>query len=188
MGAIDQFVEVVDGVFAKTSDPRAQAREIAAQMKVLLSSPDLMQEIEERGGGKNGRIDLHIGKSYGHPGPGFCLMTSLTPKGKARGGARAHDHGAAFVVYGVYKGAIQQTKYTWAYPQPADKLGPELKQGDQFVQGEGEVAFFLPGEIHKTSSFGDDAPVVLRLESLLLDRVTRHAYDLETSEIRRHGN
>lgn len=186
MGAIDDFVGAVQDVFSKTSDIRGQARQIAQHMKVLLSSPNLMVEIEEKGGGRSGRIDLHVDQSCGHPGPGFCLMTSLTPKGKATGGARAHDHGAAFVVYGVYKGAIEQTKYTWLYPTSGDKAAPELRQGDKFVQQQGEIAFFLPGEIHKTSAVGEDPPVVLRLESQLLGRVTRHAYNLESNEIFSH--
>ncbi len=147
MGAIDRFVGAARDVFANTRDARAQAREIAGHMKTLLSEPNLLEEIKERGGGKPGRIDLHVDDTYGHPGPGFCLMTSLTPKGKATGGARAHDHGASFVVYGVYKGAIEQTKYTWGYNADGDLTAPELKAGDRFVQKVGEVAFFLPGEI-----------------------------------------
>jgi len=186
MGSIDHFVGAVRDVFANTPDARSQAQQIAGHMKVLLSSPSLMQEIEERGGGKPGRIDLHIDDKYGHPGPGFCLMTSLTPKGKSTGGARAHDHGASFVVYGVYKGAIEQTKYTWAYNQSGDWTAPELKQGDKFVQREGGIAFFLPGEIHKTSAVSDDPPIVLRLEAQLLDRVARHAYNLESHQALSH--
>jgi hypothetical protein len=186
MGAIDHFVGAVRDVFANTPDARAQARQIAVHMKALLASPGLMQEIEERGGGKPGRINLHIDDKYGHPGPGFCLMTSLTPKGKTTGGARAHDHGASFVVYGVYKGAIEQTKYTWTYSESGDWTAPELKPGDQFVQQQGDIAFFLPGEIHKTSPIGNEPPVVLRLEAQLLDRVLRHAYDLESHQALPH--
>jgi hypothetical protein len=187
MGAIDHFVGAVRDVFANTPDARAQAQKISGHMKVLLSSPNLMEEIELKGGGKPGRIDLHIDDKYGHPGPGFCLMTSLTPRGKATGGARAHDHGASFVVYGVYKGAIEQTKYTWAYNDKQDWTAPELRAGDRFVQRQGDIAFFLPGEIHKTSAVGDEPPVVLRLEAQLLDRVARHRYDIESSQALTHG-
>ena len=181
MGTIDQFVGAVRDVFANTPDARTQAREIANQMKVLLSDPNLMEEVKQRGGGKPGRINLHVDEEYGHPGPGFCLMTSLTPQGKPTLGARAHDHGASFVVYGVFKGAIEQTKYTWAYKEDGDWMSPELKEGDRFIQKVGDVAFFLPGEIHRTSTAGDEPPIVFRLESQLLDRVTRHTYDIKSS-------
>ena len=187
MGAIDQFVDAVRDVFANTPDARSQARGIATEMKTLLASPGLLDEIKEKGGGKPGRIDLHIDDEYGHPGPGFCLMTSLTPRGKATGGARAHDHGASFVVYGVYKGAIEQTKYNWAYNKDGDWTSSELKEGDCFVQREGEIAFFLPGEIHKTDSVGDEPPIVIRLEGQLLDRVARHSYNLDGSRAVLHG-
>lgn len=187
MGAIDRFVAAVRDVFATTPDARAQAQGISAHMRTLLASPGLMEEIQQRGGGKPGRIDLHIDDTYGHPGPGFCLMTSLTPKGKATGGARAHDHGASYVVYGVYKGAIEQTKYTWAYTDKADLTAPELRAGERFVQNEGDIAFFLPGEIHKTSAVGDAPPIVLRLEAQLLDRVARHTYNLESHQTLSHS-
>jgi len=187
MGAIDQFVGAVRDVFANTPDARSQAQGIAKEMKGLLSAPDLLEEIKQKGGGKPGRIDLHIDDEYGHPGPGFCLMTSLTPRGQATGGARAHDHGASFVVYGVYKGAIEQTKYTWAYNENGDWTTPELKEGDRFVQNQGEIAFFLPGEIHKTSAVGEEPPIVIRLEAQLLDRVARHSYNLDGSRAVLHG-
>lgn len=181
MAAIDQFVGAVRDIFANTRDARRQAKAIADQMKILLSAPNLMEEILERGGGKPGRINLHIDKDYGHPSPGFCLMTSLTPKGKATGGARAHDHGASFVVYGVYKGAIEQTKFTWGYNADRDLTTPELKQGDHFTQNVGDVAFFLPGEIHSTSAVGDEPPIVIRLEAQLLEGVIRHSYTIDGS-------
>lgn len=187
MGAIDHFVGAVRDVFASTPDARSQAQKISAHMRTLLASPGLMEEIKLKGGGKPGRIDLHIDDKFGHPGPGFCLMTSLTPKGKSTGGARAHDHGASYVVYGVYKGAIEQTKYTWAYPDNADWTAPELRAGERFVQKEGQIAFFLPGEIHKTSAVGDEPPIVLRLEAQLLDHVARHTYNLESHQALSHS-
>ena len=187
MGAIDHFVGAVRDVFASTPDARGQAQQISGHMRTLLASPGLFDEIKQRGGGKPGRIDLDIDDTYGHPGPGFCLMTSLTPKGKATGGARAHDHGASYVVYGVLEGAIEQTKYTWTYSQAGDWTTPVLRPGDCFVQRKGDIAFFLPGEIHKTSAVGDAPPIVLRLEAQLLDRVQRHTYNLDDSRTLSHG-
>lgn len=177
---IDSFVDAVRNVFAHSEDARAQARGIAGELKVLLARPDLMQEIAAKADGRPGRIDLHIDDEFGHPGPGFCLMTSISRPGGRTVGVRAHDHGASYVVYGVHKGAIEQTKYTWAYE--GDPTAPVLKPGDCFVQNAGEVAFFLPGEIHRTTALGEDAPVVLRLEGQLLDRVSRHTYDLENND------
>ena len=187
MGAIEHFVGAVRDVFAANKDARAQAQEISRHMRTLLASPNLMAEIEAKGGGKPGRIDLHIDDKFGHPGPGFCLMTSLTPKGKSTGGARAHDHGASYVVYGVYRGAIEQTKYTWTYDGSGDWTKPTLRPAEPFVQKQGDIAYFLPGEIHKTSAVGDDPPIVLRLEAQLLDRVQRHTYNLDTSAVLSHG-
>ena len=180
VSSIDTFVGGVREVFAGSDDARAQARGIAAKLQQLIAQPDLTQEVEIIADGRTGRIDLHIDDQFGHPGPGFCLMTSINRTGKPTGGARAHDHGASYVVYGVHKGAIEQTKYTWAYD--CDLTTPFLKPGDCFVQNAGDVAFFLPGEIHRTTAVSEDAPVVLRLEGQLLDRVARHTYDLESDD------
>ncbi len=83
------------------------------------------------------------------------------------------------MVYGVYKGAIEQTKYKWTYTKDGDWMSPELRTSERFVQRPGDVAFFLPGEIHTTTSVGSEPPVVIRLEAQWLDRVLRHAYNPE---------
>jgi hypothetical protein len=154
-------------------------------MKDLLATPGLMEEINRRAGGHAGRIDLHVDEEYGHPGPGFCLMTSIPGPGpdEGPGGRLPHDHGASYVVYGVYKGAIEQVKYRWTYPKAGSWTSPELKESERFVQRKGEVAFFLPGEIHKTTKVGDERPVVVRLEAQRLDRVLRHAYNPEKQAV-----
>lgn len=183
--SIDRFVEGARRVFSGSDDARAQARGLAAELQILLGEADLLQEIAAIADGRTGRIDLHVDDQFGHPGPGFCLMTSINVAGKRTGGVRAHDHGASYVVYGVHKGAIEQTKYTWAYEQDGAWTAPVLKPGDCFVQNAGEVAFFLPGEIHRTTAVGDNPPVVLRLEGQLLDHVARHTYDLDHDDAAR---
>ena len=183
MTHIDNFVAQVRDVFKNTRDVRRQAQDIANALLVLIADPGLLDEIKNLGGATPGRINLHIDDLYGQPEAGFCLMTSLTPKGKSTGGAKAHDHGASFVVYGVFKGAIKQTKYGWYYPNPSDLLSPELRPTESFVQNAGEVAFFLPGEIHNTSAIGDENPIVLRLEAQMLSHVKRHSYDIVENQV-----
>jgi hypothetical protein len=180
--SVERFVTDVRQVFANVKDARAQAQGVAKHMKDLLAEPGLAEEIQRRSGGKPGRVDLHIDEEYGHPAPGFCLMTSVPGPRVERAGARApHDHGASFVVYGVYKGAIEQTKYKWTYTKDGDWTAPELQPSESFVQRPGDVAFFLPGEIHRTGNVGSEPPVVIRLEAQWLDRVLRHAYNAEKS-------
>jgi hypothetical protein len=82
----------------------------------------------------------------------------------------------------VYRGAIEQTKFRWVLPG-GQWLSPELRESERFVQREGAVAFFLPGEIHKTATVSDGPAVVLRIEGQAMDRVTRHRYDPETNAV-----
>jgi len=82
----------------------------------------------------------------------------------------------------VYRGAIEQTKFRWIFPD-GQWLSPELCESERFVQREGDVAFFLPGEIHKTATVSDGPAVVLRIEGQAMDRVTRHRYDSQTHAV-----
>ena len=86
-----------------------------------------------------------------------------------------HDHGTTWVVYGVYEGAIEQTKWRWSYPE-TDRTSPEIKPLESWVQGPGEIAFFLPGEIHHTRCVAEDRAVVVRLEGQKLAGMLRHRF------------
>jgi len=175
---IEKFIGDVKKVFASTNDPRAQGGAIAKHMEALLASPSLPDDIEQRAAGRTGRIDLYVDQEHGHPGPGFCLMTTITDP-NAQGGSRErfpHDHGASFVVYGVFKGATQQVKFRWTCPDNGDRKTPELKEYDRFTQDTGQAAFFLPGEIHMTGPAGGGPSRIIRLEAQKLDRVPRHSY------------
>ena len=94
-----------------------------------------------------------------------------------------HDHGVAWVAYGVYEGAIEQTKWRWFYPgEGVDS--PQIKAYGRFVQKNGKVAFFLPGEIHNTRNVAGGRSVVVRLESQKLDRLVRYQYNPEDNTVR----
>jgi hypothetical protein len=179
---IEQLIGDVRNVFATTRDPRKQAEAIAEPLELLLNAPDLVEDIERRAAGRTGRIDLHIDQQYGHPGPGFCVMTSIpNPEARNPQGERLpHDHGASWVAYGVFKGATEQVKYRWSYPGEGRWTSPELKECERFVQQAGQVAFFLPGEIHQTSRVGSEPSRIIRIEAQYLDRVTRHVYNPKT--------
>ena len=177
--ALDTFIAGVRQVFATVEDPRTQAQGIAEHMKRLLGDPNWLRE---KVGDRTGRVDLYVDGEYGHPGPGFLVMCTIgdgsAPQAQApaKGGAVPHDHGASFVVYGVYRGAGQQIRYRWVYPQGA-WTSPQLTESERFVQRAGEVAFFLPGEIHSTAGAGKGQTVIVRMEAQKLERVTRHRYD-----------
>ncbi len=168
------FVDDVKHVFAASRDPLAQAEAVAGHMKELLAVPGWLEEQlnlpEEEG---YGRFDLHQDDEAGHPGSGFLLMCSVQKPGQDN---LPHDHGAAWVVYGVYEGAIKQTKWRWFYPGEGVDV-PQIKESGSFVQHDGSVAFFLPGEIHQTENVAGGRSLVVRLESQRLNSVTRYQYD-----------
>lgn len=178
---MEGFVEDVKQVFASTNDPLVQAKAVAAHLKELLATPGWLEErlnLPEEGG--YGRIGLHLEEDSGHPGPGWWLMASVQ---KPEQDNLPHDHGAAWVVYGVYEGAIEQRKWRWFYPGEGVDT-PQIQETGDFVQQDGAVAFFMPGEIHTTKNISGKRSLVVRLESQKLDRVTRYQYDPANNSVK----
>ncbi len=178
---VDEFIDDVREIFDDTQDPLAQASRVAEKMEVLLTTPGWLEErLELPDEGGYGRYDLHLDEDYGHPGGGFWLMASVQ---KPEQDNLPHDHGAAWVVYGVYQGEIKQTKWRWFYPgEGVDSV--QIKQTGDFIQGDGKVAFFLPGEIHDTLNVTGDRALVVRLESQKLDRVVRYQYNPDEGSVK----
>ena len=175
---MEAFVEDARQVFASTKDPRIQAQQIARHLKELLKVPGWLEEkIDLPAEGGFGSHELHHDQEYGHPDGGFYLMCGVQRPGQDN---LPHDHGSTWVVYGVYQGGIEQTKWRWSYPE-ADRTSPELKNVESWVQEPGEIAFFLPGEIHNTRNADEVRSVVVRLEGQKLAGLPRHRYDPKTN-------
>ena len=179
---MEAFVDDVKEIFASTKDPLAQAQAVADHMQVLLDVPDWLEEklnLPEEGG--FGRYDLHFDENSGSPEPGFLLMCTVQKPGQDN---LPHDHGAAWVVYGVYDGAIKQTKWRWFYKGEGVDT-PRIKETGRFVQKNGKVAFFLPGEIHHTRNITGGRALVVRLESQKLTELTRYQYDPNANTVKK---
>ncbi len=175
---VEAFVEDVRNMFASTTDPRAQAQFVARHMQELLKTPGWLEErINLPAEGGFGRYDLHQDDEFGHPEDGFLLMCGVQPAGQE---GVPHDHGTTWVVYGVYEGAIEQTKWRWSYPE-TDRTSPQLKPLESWVQEPGDIAFFLPGEIHHTRNAVEGRSVVIRLEGQKLSGMLRHRYNPKDS-------
>ncbi len=178
---MEAFVEDVEDVFRNEKDIHAQAKTVSEYLKKLLAVPGWLEEkleLEEEGG--YGRFSLHLDEESGHPGNGWWLMASVQKPGQDN---LPHDHGVTWVVYGVYKGSIQQRKWRWAFPgEGVDQA--QIKESGRFIQKPGAVAYFLPGEIHDTLNVEEGRSLVVRLESQKLDRVTRFEYNPETGSMK----
>ena len=179
---MEAFVEDVNNVFRIEADPHVQAKTVSAHLKKLLAVPGWVEEkleLAEEGG--FGRFSLHLDEESGHPGNGWWLMASVQKPGQDN---LPHDHGVTWVVYGVYSGAIRQRKWRWAFPgEGVDHA--QIRETGKFTQHPGDVAYFLPGEIHDTLNVQDEGrSLVIRLESQKLDRVTRFQYDPEAGTMK----
>ena len=178
---MEAFVEDVRNVFRNETDPHVQAKTVSAFLEDLLAVPGWLEEkIDIPEEGRYGRFSLHLDEETGHPGNGWWLMASVQKPGQDN---LPHDHGVTWVVYGIYKGSIRQRKWRWAFPgEGVDHA--QIKETGQFIQRDGDVAYFLPGEIHDTLNIEEGRSIVVRLESQKLDRVTRFQYNPETGTMK----
>ena len=86
-----------------------------------------------------------------------------------------HDHGRAWVVYGVHSGALE----VGTYVKVDDRCGERLVRREAVVLRPGEARAYLPGDIHDTLCLTNDALVFrfterdLRHEDQVEGQVTR---------------
>ncbi|PKB78757.1 MAG: hypothetical protein BZY88_16805 [SAR202 cluster bacterium Io17-Chloro-G9] len=178
---MEAFIEDVNEVFRNEKDPHVQAKRSSDYLKELLAVPGWLEEKLELPDEEGyGRFSLHLDEETGHPGNGWWLMATVQ---KPRQDNLPHDHGVTWVLYGVYKGAIRQRKWRWAFPGEGVDHAQIVEHGS-FVQNDGSVAYFLPGEIHDTLNVEEGRSLVVRLESQKLDRVTRFQYNPEDGSMK----
>jgi hypothetical protein len=171
--SLDQFTADIRQAFNDNKSVPARPNAVAALMQQLLASGGWIQERLDTGGYDGLGGSVYIDSQVGEPRPGFHITCRAATPDFYR---PLHDHGAGWVVYGVYEGAIEQTRYGWDYA--AGALNPKLVSRQQFVQQAGEVAYFLPGEAHSTRNVAEGPSVVLRVESQKMVDVDRRRYDL----------
>ena len=168
---LEEFVQDLREGFAVHQDLVGRANAVAAVMERLLSVGGWVQDLLDKGGYDALPGATYTDDTYGHPVPGFHITCSAQTPGQANS---PHDHGAGWVAYGTYEGAIEQTRWGWDYADGL--LRPRLVVKESFVQGPGQVAYFLPGEIHDTRNVHDGRSVVVRVESQKMTTVWRHRY------------
>ena len=169
--SLDDFVKDLRNVFATHPDLTGRANGVAEVLEHLLQVGGWVQELLDKGGYDALPGSTYTDDEYGHPGPGFHITCGAQQRDQANA---PHDHGAGWVAYGTYEGAIQQTRWGWDYDKGL--LKPQLVAKASFVQEPGEVAYFLPGEIHDTKNVADGRSVVVRVESQKVATLWRHRY------------
>ncbi|HLI25816.1 MAG TPA: hypothetical protein VKZ60_02015 [Chloroflexota bacterium] len=120
---------------------------------------------------------------YRDPDHGFIQMGHF--HGPATPGAQMggvpHDHGPLWVLYGVYRGGIEITRYRRT-DDGRDPARATLEQVEVATITPGTVQPYLAGEVHRTRQLSPDGSVVLRFLSGDLERVARYRYDLATGQ------
>jgi len=107
------------------------------------------------------------------PGQGFMLLAHTEQQGLYR---PPHDHGRAWVVYGVQSGELE----VGTYAKVTDAQGEvRLVRRDMHVLRPGEAKAYLPGDVHDTRCLSDTALLLrfterdLRHEDQVEHRMTR---------------
>ncbi len=176
---LDEFVADLQQAFVSHDDLVGRANAVAATVRHLLRVGGWVQALLDKGGYDALPGNTYVDSVHGHPAAGFHITCGAQKPGQTNS---PHDHGASWVVYGAYEGAIEQTRWGWDYSRGL--LKPQLLPRESFVQQAGQVAYFLPGEIHVTRNAIDGRSVVVRVEAQQMARVWRHRYNAETHTAR----
>jgi predicted metal-dependent enzyme (double-stranded beta helix superfamily) len=108
------------------------------------------------------------------PVHGFMLLAHTECQGLYR---PPHDHGRAWVVYGVHSGALEVRSYARTMSQGGI---PRLVRRDEVVLRPGQAHAYLPGDIHDTRCVSESALLFrfterdLRVEDQVDRQVTRY--------------
>jgi hypothetical protein len=175
---LEEFVRDLQQSFASHDDLIGRANAVAETVQRLLRVGGWVQELIDQGGYGALPGGVYTDPTHGHPSAGFHITCGAQAAGQAN---NPHDHGAGWVVYGTYEGAIEQTRWAWDYSNGV--LAPRLVATGSFVQHPGDVAYFLPGEIHDTKNIAERS-VVVRVESQKNATLWRHRYDREAHTAR----
>jgi predicted metal-dependent enzyme (double-stranded beta helix superfamily) len=173
----ERYVEAMRAAWAAGQDVSLPGRAQALLESLLREAPadepwaaDLWRD-QDRGRA------LHRDPDYGfvqmghvmHPGPGP--------------GTSPHDHGPCWVLYGVYRGAIDITTFRrtddGAVPDQAT-----LEEIETVRVTPGVVRSYLVGDIHLQRPVDPNGSIVLRFLSYDLEQVDRLGYDLATGAIK----
>ena len=173
---LQDFVRDLRAEFSAHDDLVGRSNGVAAVLEHLLSVGGWVQELIDKGAALPG--STYVDDEAGDPAPGFHITCGAQKLGQTND---PHDHGAGWVVYGTYSGAIEQTRWGWDYSDGLHK--PRLVAQTGFLQPAGQAAYFLPGEIHTTTCAVDQS-VVVRVESQKMSTIWRHRYDRKANTAR----
>jgi len=170
--ALDKFSAGIREDWASISTPVvAKCRQHVAELTLADPAEDWLTALhEERPAARELLRD---------PAHGYMLLAHCEQQGLYRA---PHDHGRAWVVYGVQSGELEVATYA----KVADAAGGvRLVRRDMHVLRPGEARAYLPGDIHDTRCLSDTALLFRFTERDLRheDRVERKL----TRFIERHG-
>ena len=135
--SLDAFTDAIRSAWGPiTSELVATCREkLEALMRADAAEDWLASLLEERPASR---------ELYRDPAAGFMLLAHNENEGLYR---PPHDHGRAWVVYGVQSGALEIRTYANI---AADDGGSRLVLRESSLVRAGEARAYLPGDIHDT--------------------------------------
>jgi hypothetical protein len=178
-----RFVEAMRAAWAAGQDASLPARARPLLEQLLRESPPdepwVAGLLRDRPSGR---------ELYRDPDHGFIQMGHFHGAERvqldAKQGLTPHDHGPCWVLYGVYSGEIEITKYRRADEGSAPGQA-RLEVAEVVRVTPGTVQPYVAGEIHATRAISTDGSVVMRFLSGDLDTVERYRYDLATGAMQR---
>ena len=170
--SFDRYISAVRAVWGSGNDP-----ELAFKVKPLLENLLRTTNPDEPWMGKLIEEGKQSNELYRDAALGFIQMGHNQPPGHRNA---PHDHGPCWVLYGVYRGKMEITKYRRLDDRKVAGQA-RVERGEAHTLTPGVVYAYLPGDIHST--FAHEASVVFRFLSYDLTKVERYRYNLEKGTV-----
>ena len=165
--SLEKFVDGIGSIWGPlTSEVVAGCRQ---HLEELVKAPDS----EEWLAALHSQAPLYE-ELFRHPTQGFALLAHTEPAGLYR---PPHDHGRAWVIYGIQQGEVEMGTYARIEDQHG---GVRLVKRNSTIVRAGQVQVYLPGDIHDTRCLSGPALLFrfterdLKKEDKEEHRVTRY--------------
>lgn len=166
--SLDQFINSVSTAWPEGGADRIDTTRIA--LASLTSANETESWLAELHAERPATRELHRDSTHG-----FMLLAHTENEGLYRA---PHDHGRAWVVYGVQSGELEIGTYKRVALENGE-VG--IVERDRSILRPGEARVYLPGDVHDTRCLSETAILFrfterdLRHEDLVEGRVTRFA-------------
>jgi hypothetical protein len=158
--ALDRFIAGTRALFAAERDSERRWTQLGAVLAPLLADADVIAASKSWPACHviDNRVDNLL--FYEDPDFGFVINGLVFAEGDNGAGARVHDHGHVYTLYGLLDGRQQIQRYERLDDGSRAEFA-EIRKTSDSLCGPGEIDLVRPFEVHSEDTHGERAVAVI---------------------------